>query len=136
MPIRSTARLAAFAIFASAFLAACSDTQQASLPPETVTPAMCKSSRPPAEPDCTVPVILYGAPPEERELCIAEMKDYMESIGQWRDCHLDLLQKDTSLSDHDRKDKIDGTNFYADYDLKNAQANTACLKQGANCLPM
>jgi hypothetical protein len=136
MLIRFTGRLASLAIFASALLAACSDTQQASLPPETVTPTMCKSSRPPAEPDCTVPVILYGAPAEERAICIAAMKDYMDSIGQWRDCHLDLLQKDASLSDHDRKDKIDGTNFYADYDLKNAQANTTCLKQGGNCLPM
>lgn len=135
MPTHVTQRLTALAILAGALLAACSGTQQASLPPETTTPAMCKANRPPAQPECAVPVILYGASTEKRQACITEMREYMESIDQWRDCHLALLQKDVSLSDPDRKDQVDGTNFYADYDLKNAQANTSCLEQGGNCQP-
>lgn len=96
---------------------------------------MCKSSYPPSQPECLVPMILYGASTDKRQACVSEMQAYMQSIGQWRDCHLAIVQNDARLSDHDRNWMIDGTNFHADHDLKNAQANTACLQRGGGCEP-
>jgi hypothetical protein len=126
-------RLSALAIFAGALLAACSNTQQASLPPASSTPDMCKSSVPPEEPDCTLQVILYGGSAADRQSCLGEMNGYMSKIEDWRGCHTTVLQKNPDLSDHDRKEMIASTNYYADYDLKNAQANIACINKGSGC---
>ncbi|MGH6879765.1 MAG: hypothetical protein ACREFM_02505 [Hypericibacter sp.] len=125
-------RLSALAILASTLLAACSGTQQASLPP-TAIPDMCKASRPPEEPDCTLQVILHGASAPDRQSCLGEMNSYMSKIEDWRGCHTTVLQKNPDLSDHDRKEMIASTNYYADYDLKNAQANVACINKGGGC---
>jgi hypothetical protein len=59
----------------------------------------------------------------------------MQTIGEWRECHIAVVQNDAALSDHDRQAMIDNTNFYADHDLRKAQANTACLQQGGGCEP-
>ena len=96
---------------------------------------MCESRYPPSQPECLVSVILHGASTDKRQVCVSEMQAYMQSIGQWRDCHLAIVQNDAGLSDHDRNWMIDGTHFYADHDLKKAQANTVCLQQGGGCEP-
>jgi hypothetical protein len=133
MHIRHTRHLSALAILASACLAACSGTQQASLPPASSAPDMCKVSRPPEEPACTLQVILHGASESDRQSCLTEMDGYMSSIEDWRGCHTTVLQKTPDLSDHDRTEMIASTNYYADYDLKNAQANVLCIKKGSGC---
>ena len=125
-------RLPALALIAGLFLTACSGTQQASLPPSS-TPDMCKSSRPPEEPPCTLQIILYGATASDRQSCLGQMQSYMSSIENWRSCHTTALQKNPDLSDHDRKEMITSTNYYADYDLKNAQENIACINKGRGC---
>ena len=132
MSARAIRRLSALAILAGTLLAACSNTQQASLPP-TAVPDMCKSSVPPEEPTCTLQVILYGASAADRQSCLGEMSSYMSKIEDWRGCHTTVLQKNPDLSDHDRKEMIASTNYYADYDLKNAQANIACINKGSGC---
>ena len=132
MSARAIRRLSALAILAGTLLAACSNTQQASLPP-TAVPDMCKSSVPPEEPTCILQVILYGASAADRQSCLGEMNSYMSKIEDWRGCHTAVLQKNPDLSDHDRKEMITSTNYYADYDLKNAQANVLCIKKGSGC---
>src|SRR5882757_2353922 len=126
MPTHITRRLSAFAILSSALLAACSGTQQASLPPPSSAPDMCKVSRPPEEPDCALQVILHGASSSDRQSCLTQMDGYMSKIEDWRGCHTTVLQKNPDLSDHDRKEMVASTNYYADYDMKNAQANVLC----------
>lgn len=115
-------------------LAACStNKQQASLPPQPAPSDMCRSSRPPEEPPCAIDVILHGAAPSDRQACIGAMNGYMSSIEDWRGCHTAVLEKSPDLSDHDRTEMIASTDYYADYDLKNAQANIACLNKGYAC---
>jgi hypothetical protein len=134
MPIRLARRLPAAAILVSALLAACAGTQEARLPPTSPSvPDMCKAGLPPSEPDCALPVILYGASSSDRQSCVSEMQSYMSDIEDWRGCHTAVLKRSPDLSDHDRTEMIASTNYYADYDLKNAQANIACLNKGYAC---
>ena len=133
---RLNARRASIVLFAAALLAACSSKREVSPPPAALeTPAMCHSSFPPNQPECLVSVYTHGASADQRQACVGEMQDYMQSIGQWRDCHTAVVRNDSRLSDDDRQAMIDGTNFYADHDLEKAQANTACLQQGGGCEP-
>ncbi|QEX18580.1 hypothetical protein FRZ44_38870 [Hypericibacter terrae] len=133
MPSRTARCLSTLALVAGTLLAACSSTQQASLPPAATVPDMCKSSVPPEEPPCTLQVILYGGTATDRKSCLGEMDGYMSKIEDWRGCHTTVLQKNPDLTDHDRKEMIASTNYYADYDLKNAQANVACINKGSGC---
>jgi hypothetical protein len=134
MPTQLIRHLSAAAILATAVLAACSTTQEARLPPTApAVPDMCQSSRPPQEPACAIDVILNGATSSDRQSCIGAMNSYMSSIDDWRGCHTTVLKKNPDLSDHDRSEMIASTNYYADYDLKNAQANIACLNKGKAC---
>lgn len=132
-PIR---RVFAFVAFAGALLAACSGEQKETPPPTSLeTPAMCEARYPPTQPECLVPVILHGAPADQRQACVGAMQSYMQTIGEWRDCRIAVVQRDPSLSDHDRQAMVENTNFYADYDLSKAEANTACLERGDGCEP-
>jgi hypothetical protein len=135
MPTQLIRHLSAAAILATALLAACSTgTQKARLPATApAVPDMCQSSRPPEEPACAIDVILHGASSSDRQACVGAMNGYMSSIEDWRGCHTTVLKKNSDLSDHDRTEMIASTNYYADYDLKNAQANIACLNKGYAC---
>jgi hypothetical protein len=135
MPTQLIRHLSAAAILATALLAACSTGTQKTRLPATApaVPDMCQSSRPPEEPACAIDVILHGAPSSDRQSCIGAMSSYMSSIEDWRGCHTAVLKKKPDLTDHDRTEMIASTNYYADYDLKNAQANIACLNKGYAC---
>jgi hypothetical protein len=134
MPARRARRLPAALVFATALLAACGPTKEARLPPTApAVPDMCQSSRPPDEPACAIDVILHGATSSDRQACIGAMNSYMSSIEDWRGCHTTVLKNQPDLTDHDRSEMIASTNYYADYDLKNAQANIACLNKGKAC---
>jgi hypothetical protein len=134
MPTQLIRHLSALTILLGALLAACSSTQEARLPPASPSvPDMCKAGLPPSEPDCALPVILYGASASDRRSCVGEMQSYMSSIEDWRGCHTAVLKKKPDLTDHDRTEMIASTNYYADYDLKNAQANVACINKGYAC---
>lgn len=136
IPTALTRCIPALVVLSVALLAACSGKRQESPPPAALeTPAMCESRYPPSQPECLVSVILHGASTDKRQACVGEMRAYMQSIGQWRDCHLAIVQNDAALSDHDRNWMIDDANFYADHDLMKARANAACLEQGGGCEP-
>jgi len=62
------------------------------------------------------------------------MNSYLSSIADWRGRHTAVHKKNPDLTAHDGTEMIARTNYYADYDLKNAQANIACLNKGYACL--
>jgi hypothetical protein len=135
IPVSSRRRVLALVALFGAVLAACSSDRRESAPPAALeTPAMCEARYPPTQPECLVPAI-YGTSADARQACVVKMQDYMQTIGAWRECHLAVVQNDAALSDHDRQAMIENTNFYADHDLRKAQANTACLQQGGGCEP-